>query len=124
MTSFPLPSPRTWLRVLLLVALFNAIVGAPAHEALHIRQQAAETAHGIEEAAWAQAEEPSSDTDSHARCAWCLTHAFEAVTPPAPAGWHGPTRAASPGMPAFALSFVPDARRWRFASRDPPTAVC
>lgn len=117
--------PLLWL--LLLTALFNAAVGAPVHEAWHIAQQGLEAAQGagIQPLPQAQIQQTQSDdsapdAESHTRCAWCLTHALEAAAWPAPSAWQGPSASAGPQPPALALTFVPGAGRWRFASRDPP----
>lgn len=111
--------PLLWL--LLLTALFNAVVGAPVHEAWHIAQQGVEAVQAQTQAQeQTQADDSAPDAESHARCAWCLTHALEAAAWPAPSAWQGPAASAGPQPPALALTFVPGTGRWRFASRDPP----
>ena len=75
--------------LLLLAALFNALAGVPLHEARHMRealrslQVAAAAAQGAEALAAAEAslDAASGEQDTeetHAPCAWCLTHALDA----------------------------------------------
>ena len=82
--------PALQLHVLLLLAaLFNALAGVPLHEARHMReavrsvQVAAAAAQGAEALAAAEARMDAAtgeqDTEeTHAPCAWCLTHALDA----------------------------------------------
>lgn len=117
--------PLIWL--LLWMALFNAVLGAPLHEAWHIAQQGVEAARGADAQDQGQAQAPSEDSapdaESQAHCAWCLTHAFEAATLPVRTAWRAPATSAGQPPPALALSFVPGPGRWRFASRDPPSVI-
>src|SRR3989338_8585159 len=76
--------------VLLLVALFNALAGAPLHEAQHIqelvRSATVSASAGDVDALTNNAtasDEHSEET--HTTCAWCLTHALEAGLGHAPA---------------------------------------
>lgn len=110
--------------VLLLVALFNALAGAPLHEARHIqelvRSATASATAGDVDAYTATSDEHSEET--HTPCAWCLTHALEAGLPHAPA--RQPQPPAEPGAiaPQGADPFTAQQVRWPFAARDPPPA--
>ena len=112
---------------LLLVALFNALAGAPLHEARHIQEVVgSSTALAVTSDVDAvAADAPASgehSEESHATCAWCLTHALEAglthapgSQPPLPAQ---PSTIAAQGEASFTAQQV----RWPFAARDPPPA--
>ena len=76
--------------LLLLAALFNALAGVPLHEARHIReavrsvQVASATASGAQadaadEARIDAASGEADKEETHATCAWCLTHALDGV---------------------------------------------
>jgi hypothetical protein len=114
--------------VLLLVALFNALAGAPVHEARHIQElvrsaTASATAGDVE--AYAATSSTASDDHSeetHTTCAWCLTHALEAGLTHAPV--RQPQPPAEPGAiaPHGADTFAAQQVRWPFAARDPPPA--
>ena len=114
--------------VLLLVALFNALAGAPLHEARHIqelvRSATASATAGDVDAYTATSSAASDDhsEETHAPCAWCLTHALEAGLAHAPA--RPPQVPAEPGAiaPHSADPFTAQQVRWPFAARDPPPA--
>jgi hypothetical protein len=115
--------------VLLLVALFNALAGAPLHEARHIqelvRSATASATAGVMDAYAATnsaASDDHSEDETHTTCAWCLTHALEAGLAHAPA--HQPQFAAEPSTiaPHSADPFTAQQVRWPFAARDPPPA--
>ena len=113
--------------VLLLVALFNALAGAPLHEARHIQElvrsaTASATAGHVDALATSSAASDEHSEETHTPCAWCLTHALEAGLA------HSPTRqpqfAAVPSAiaPQGAAPFTAQQVRWPFAARDPPPA--
>ena len=113
--------------VLLLVALFNALAGAPLHEARHMQElvgsATASASTGDVDALTNNAtasDEHSEET--HTTCAWCLTHALEAGLAHAPA--RQPQLAAEPSAiaPHSADPFTAQQVRWPFAARDPPPA--
>ena len=114
--------------VLLLVALFNALAGAPLHEARHIQELVGSTttsATAGDVDAYAATRTAASDDHSeetHTTCAWCLTHALEAGLAHAPA--RQPQLAAEPSAiaPHSADPFTAQQVRWPFAARDPPPA--
>ena len=119
--------------LLLLIALFNALAGVPLHEARHFREAERDVqtvlaiASGVEaDGADATSFNANSDephgAETHAPCAWCLTHALDAglAQPqayqlPVPE----PPRAA---LPTATLTFSAQPLRWPFAARDPPPA--
>ncbi|KQW24394.1 hypothetical protein [Acidovorax sp. Root402] len=114
--------------VLLLVALFNALAGAPLHEARHIQElvrsaAASATAGNVDAyAATSSAASDEHSEETHTTCAWCLTHALEAGLAHAPARLpHSP---AEPGAiaPQSADPLTAQQVRWPFAARDPPPA--
>lgn len=113
--------------VLLLVALFNALAGAPLHEARHIQElvrSATTSAIASDADALATSSAASDDhsEETHTTCAWCLTHALEAGLAHAPA--RPPQVPAEPGAvsPHRADPFTAQQVRWPFAARDPPPA--
>ena len=114
--------------VLLLVALFNALAGAPLHEARHIqelvRSATASATAGDVDAYVATSSTASDDhsEETHTTCVWCLTHALEAGLAHAPA--RQPQPPAEPGAiaPQGADPFTAQQVRWPFAARDPPPA--
>ena len=114
--------------LLLLVALFNALAGAPLHEARHIQEMvrsatASATAGDVDAyAATSSAASDDHSEETHTPCAWCLTHALEAGLAHAPA--RQPQFAAEPSAiaPQGATPFTAQQVRWPFAARDPPPA--
>ena len=111
--------------VLLLVALFNALVGMPLHEARHIREAAASAgwsaAHGADEY-----NDPAPDTESgqaeRATCAWCQTHALDAGLAHAPAIGTPLIVQRATVAPLRTVTFTQQQVRWPFSARDPPVA--
>ena len=114
--------------VLLLVALFNALAGAPLHEARHIQElvrsaAASATAGNVDAyAATSSAASDEHSEETHTTCAWCLTHALEAGLAHAPA--RPPQVPAEPSAiaPQGTDPFTAQQVRWPFAARDPPPA--
>lgn len=113
--------------VLLLVALFNALAGAPLHEARHIQElvrsaTTSATAGDVDALATSPTASNDHSEETHTTCAWCLTHALEAGLAHAPA--RQPQFAAEPSAiaPRGADSFTAQQVRWPFAARDPPPA--
>ena len=119
--------------LLLLAALFNALAGVPLHETRHMRealrsmQVASAAASGVQadaadEARLHAASGEQETEETHATCAWCLTHALDAglgqplaYQLPVPE----PPRAA---LPTTTLTFTAQPMRWPLAARDPPPA--
>ena len=121
--------------LLLLVALFNALAGVPLHEARHIReavrsvQKAPAAAQGAEALAEATAEarldaaSGEQDTEeTHAPCAWCLTHALDAGLAPAAARPQPPPTEPRRVVPQGVAAFTAQQVRGPFAARDSPPA--
>ena len=130
--------------LLLLAALFNALAGVPLHEARHIReavrnvQAAPAAASGVQADAADEArmDATSGEQDkeeTHATCAWCLTHALDAGLAHAAASPQPPpteprmSPQPPPTEPRMALpqgvaTFTAQQVRWPFAARDPPPA--
>ena len=113
--------------MLLLVALFNALAGAPLHEARHIQEvvrsaTASATAGDVDALATSPAASDDHSEETHTTCAWCLTHALEAGLAHAPA--RPPQPPAEPGAiaPHGTDTFTAQQVRWPFAARDPPPA--
>ncbi|PVY93210.1 hypothetical protein C8C95_4095 [Acidovorax sp. 99] len=113
--------------VLLLVALFNALAGAPLHEARHIQEMvrsatASAAAGDVDALANNAAASDDHSEETHTPCAWCLTHALEAGLAHAPA--RQPQLPTEPGAiaPQGADPFTAQQVRWPFAARDPPPA--
>jgi len=113
--------------VLLLVALFNALAGAPLHEARHIQElvrsaTASATAGDVDALANNATASDDHGEETHTTCAWCLTHALEAGLAHAPD--RQPHLPAEPGAIALqgADPFTAQQVRWPFAARDPPPA--
>jgi len=115
--------------VLLLAALFNALAGAPLHEARHIQElvrsataSASATAGDVDALATSSAASDDHSKETHSPCAWCLTHALEAGLAHAPA--RQPQLPAEPSAiaPHSADPFTAQQVRWPFAARDPPPA--
>src|SRR3990167_10609917 len=101
--------------VLLLVALFNALAGAPLHEARHIqelvRSATVSASAGDVDALTNNAtasDEHSEET--HTTCAWCLTHALEAGLA------HAPAR--QPQLPAEPNAIAPHSEIGRASCRE------
>lgn len=113
--------------VLLLVALFNALAGAPLHEARHIQElvgsvTTSATAADVDVLGASPTASDDHSEETHTTCAWCLTHALEAGLAHAPA--HQPQLPAEPSAiaPHSADPFTAQQVRWPFAARDPPPA--
>ncbi|KRA09565.1 DUF2946 family protein [Acidovorax sp. Root568] len=113
--------------VLLLVALFNALAGAPLHEARHIQElmrsaTASASAGDVDALANNATASDEHSEETHTTCAWCLTHALEAGLAHAPA--RQPQLPAEPGAiaPQGADPITAQQVRWPFAARDPPPA--
>ncbi|MBY0410443.1 MAG: DUF2946 family protein [Burkholderiaceae bacterium] len=114
--------------VLLLVALFNALVGVPLHEARHI-QQLADIATASAAASEVDAVAPDSTAsdehseNTHTTCSWCLTHALEAGLAYAPGNQPPLPAQLSAALPQGAADpFTAQQVRWPFSVRDPPVA--
>ncbi len=119
--------------LLLLVALFNALAGVPLHEARHIReavrsvQKAPAAANGVEadaadEARLNAASGEQDKEETHATCAWCLTHALDAGLAHAAASPQPPPTEPRMALPQGVATFTAQQVRWPFAARDPPPA--
>lgn len=113
--------------VLLLVALFNALAGAPSHEARHIQElvrsaTASATAGDVDAYAANTAASDDHNEETHTTCAWCLTHALEAGLAHAPARQPQPPAELGALAPQGAAPFTAQQVRWPFAARDPPPA--
>ena len=109
------------------MALFNALAGAPLHEARHIQElvlsaTASATAGDVDALATSSTASDDHSEETHTPCAWCLTHALEAGLAHAPA--RQPQFAAEPSAiaPQGATPFTAQQVRWPFAARDPPPA--
>ena len=126
--------PALQLHVLLLLAaLFNALAGVPLHEARHMReavrsvQVAAAAAQGAEALAAAEARMDAAtgeqDTEeTHAPCAWCLTHALDAGLAHTAASPQLPPTEPRMAPPQGVVSLMAQQVRWPFAARAPPPA--
>ncbi len=114
--------------VLLLVALFNALAGAPLHEARHIQElvrsaTASATAGDVDaDAATSSTASDDHSEETHTPCTWCLTHALGAGLAHAPARQPQPPAEPSAIAPHGADRFTAQQVRWPFAARDPPPA--
>jgi hypothetical protein len=113
--------------VLLLVALFNALAGAPLHEAWHIQElvrsaTASATAGDVDALATSPTASDDHSEETHTPCAWCLTHALEAGLAHAPARQPPPPVESSVIAQQGADPFTAQQVRWPFAARDPPPA--
>ncbi|MCZ8092091.1 MAG: DUF2946 family protein [Acidovorax sp.] len=119
--------------LLLLVALFNALAGVPLHEARHMReavrsvQKAPAAAQGAEayaadEARLDAASGEQDKEETHATCAWCLTHALDAGLTYAAASLPPPFTELSLALPQGTAPFTAQRVRWPFAARAPPPA--
>ncbi len=120
--------------VLLLVALFNALAGVPLHEARHIRETTVRSVHkapaaatgieayAVDEARLDAASDETDKEETHATCAWCLTHALDAGLAYVAASLPPPFTEPSIVLPQGAATFKAQQVRWPFAARDPPPA--
>ena len=113
--------------VLLLVALFNALAGAPLHEARHIQElvrsaTASATAGDVDALATSSTASAEHSEETHTTCAWCLTHALEAGLAHAPDSQPHLPAEPSAIAPQGADPFTAQQVRWPFAARDPPPA--
>ena len=119
--------------LLLLAALFNAMAGVPLHEARHIReavrsvQAAPAAASGVQadaadEARMDAASGEQDQEETHAPCAWCLTHALDAGLAHAATSPQPPPTEPHMALPQGVASFTAQRVRWPFAARDPPPA--
>ena len=119
--------------LLLLAALFNAMAGVPLHEARHIReavrsaQVASAAASGVQadaadEARMDAASGEQDKEETHATCAWCLTHALDAGLAHAATSPQPPPTEPRMAVPQGVATFTAQQVRWPFAARDPPPA--
>lgn len=113
--------------VLLLVALFNALAGAPLHEARHIHDvvgsaTASAVAGDVDALATNATASDEHSEETHTTCAWCLTHALEAGLAHAPTRQPHLSVEPSTIAPHGADPFTAQQVRWPFAARDPPPA--
>ena len=119
--------------LLLLAALFNAMAGVPLHEARHIReavrsaQVASAAASGVQadaadEARMDAASGEQDKEETHATCAWCLTHALDAGLAHAAASPQPPPTEPRMAVPQGVASFTAQQVRGPFAARDSPPA--
>ena len=119
--------------LLLLAALFNALAGVPLHEARHIReavrsaQVASAAASGVQadaadEARMDAASGEQDKEETHATCAWCLTHALDAGLAHAAARPQPPPAEPRRAVPQGVASFTAQQVRGPFAARDSPPA--
>ena len=96
-------------------------------EALRSVQVAAAAAQGAEALAAAEARMDAAsgeqDTEeTHAPCAWCLTHALDAGLAPAAASPQPPPTEPRMAVPQGVASFTAQQVRGPFAARDSPPA--
>ena len=128
-----IPSSLRLHILLLLAALFNALAGVPLHEARHIReavrsvQVATAAAQGAEayaanEARIDAANGEQDKEETHATCAWCLTHALDAGLAHAAACPQPPPTEPRMAVPRGVASFTAQQVRGPFAARDSPPA--
>ncbi|AYM96272.1 DUF2946 domain-containing protein [Acidovorax sp. 1608163] len=119
--------------LLLLAALFNALAGVPLHEARHIREAVRSVqvapaaasgvqADGADEARLDAASGEQDKEETHATCAWCLTHALDAGLAHAAAKPQPPPTEPRMALPQGVGTFTAQQVRWPFAARDPPPA--
>lgn len=108
---------------LLLVVLFNTVIGWPAHEAKHLEQSAVALTALSSQLAIEHADDPEHGSEVHGACAWCLAFAHPGIAPAALLGVHALPVQAGPLRPQAQGGFIPSPGRWRFASRDPPQAT-
>ena len=128
-----IPSSLRLHILLLLAALFNALAGVPLHEARHMReavrsvQVASAAASGVQadaaDEARLHAASGEQDTEeTHAPCAWCLTHALDAGLAHAAARLQTPPTEPRMAVPQGVASFTAQQVRGPFAARDSPPA--
>ena len=119
--------------LLLLAALFNALAGVPLHEARHVReavrsvQVAPAAASGVQadaadEARLHAATSEQDKEETHATCAWCLTHALDAGLAHAAACPQPPPTEPRRVVPQGVATFTAQQVRGPFAARDSPPA--
>ena len=119
--------------LLLLAALFNALAGVPLHETRHMRealrsmQVASAAASGVQadaadEARLHAASGEQETEETHATCAWCLTHALDAGLAHAAARPQPPPAEPRRAVPQGVASFTAQQVRGPFAARDSPPA--
>ena len=113
--------------VLLLVALFNALAGAPLHEARHIQElvrcaTASASAGDVDALTNNATASDEHSEETHTTCAWCLTHALEAGLAHAPDSQPHLPAEPSAIAPQGADPFTAQQVRWPFGARDPPPA--
>ena len=119
--------------LLLLAALFNALAGVPLHEARHMReavrsaQVASAAASGVQadaadEARMDAASGEQDKEETHATCAWCLTHALDAGLAHAATSPQPPPTEPHMALPQGVASFTAQQVRGPFAARDSPPA--
>lgn len=113
--------------VLLLVALFNALAGAPLHEARRIQElvrsaTASATAGDVDALATRSTASDDHSEETHTPCAWCLTHALEAGLANTPARQSQLPAESGAVASQSADPFTAQQVRWPFAARDPPPA--
>lgn len=112
--------------VLLLVALFNALVGMPLHEARHIREAAASAGWSAAQSCADEYSDSAPDTESggaeRATCAWCQTHALDAGLAHALAIGTPLIVQRATVAPLRTVTFTQQQVRWPFSARDPPVA--
>ncbi|MCO4093732.1 MAG: hypothetical protein HEQ37_05535 [Acidovorax sp.] len=106
--------------LLWVAALFNALAGAPSHEARHIQDsvqsaEASATAGNLHTRASTPTAHDEHSEEAHTTCAWCLTHALEAGLA------HTPAR--PPQVPA-APSAIAQHRRRPLPGSASALAVC
>ena len=117
--------------LLLLAALFNALAGVPLHETRHMRealrsmQVASAAASGVQadaadEARLHAASGEQETEETHATCAWCLTHALDAGLAHAAACPQPPPTEPTMALPQGVASFTAQQVRGPFAARDTP----
>ena len=113
---------RVLTRLLLLAVFFNTVIGMPAHEAVHLKAEAAVAALSVPQANDdADAAEHGQEADG--ACAWCLAYAHLGTALSSPPAAHAPPVHAGLPRPQALLAFVPSPGHWPFASRDPPRPV-
>lgn len=119
--------------VLVLVALFNALAGAPLHEARHMQELvgnygATTVAAGDRASAAIDTQSPTPTTDDHGEeahttCAWCLTHALDGGVAPAPGRQLALSMDPGAISPRGTGAHAAQQMRWPFAARGPPQAL-
>lgn len=113
------------LRLLLLAVFFTGAVGTPLHEAAHVRQLAevVQKAALYRQAADDDDEAPGApQQEADAPCSWCMAGSLAALASPPSSIASAPDAANDIPRSRRETAFVASSRRWRFASRDPPSA--